>query len=195
MTLLQERVLVAALRLLEAPSGPVLADYPEDAPPVANDAGEGQVCPVSFAREVGENNLGALFEREVLELMPWNDLARERRGRTSVGLSGLPIAKTAGILAEFLGGAALARFDGSSAGETLKLLIEDVRTYYYEAAAARPGAPDAAAIHDWFWRDTAAGRAFLKLNELCTASDDKSLRRLTATSIVPRSVLRSAHDS
>ena len=29
----QRRVLVAALRLLEAPAGPVLADYPEDAPP------------------------------------------------------------------------------------------------------------------------------------------------------------------
>ena len=44
----QTRVLRAALQLLEALSGPVLADFPDDAPTAA-DAATPLVCPVSFA--------------------------------------------------------------------------------------------------------------------------------------------------
>jgi hypothetical protein len=44
----QTRVLRAALQLLEAASGPVLVDFPDDAPAVA-DAPTPLVCPVSFA--------------------------------------------------------------------------------------------------------------------------------------------------
>jgi hypothetical protein len=44
----QTRVLRAALQLLEAPSGPVVVDFPEDAPPVADDATP-LACPISFA--------------------------------------------------------------------------------------------------------------------------------------------------
>src|SRR5687768_14386820 len=77
----QERVLLAALRVLEAPSGPVLADYPEDAPQSTADDAAGQVCPVGFAKEVDGSDLGALLLREVEALAPWHDLARERRGR------------------------------------------------------------------------------------------------------------------
>src|SRR5262249_54573264 len=47
-TALQTRVLRAALALLEAPSGRVLVDFPDDAPTAA-DASTPPVCPVSFA--------------------------------------------------------------------------------------------------------------------------------------------------
>ena len=185
----QERVLMAVLRLLEAPSGPVLTDYPEDAPPAAADDGQGIACPVSFGRTEDENDPGALFLREVEELLPWHDLARERRGRTTVGLSGVTVAEAASRIVSFLQGNALTCFEGLTAGETLKLIYEDLRAYYHEAAAARPGAPDAGAIQNWFWRDTAAGRVFLALHRLCLASPDKSLRLLCATSLVPKAVL------
>ena len=83
----QTRVLIAALKLLEAPSGPVLADYAEDAPAVADDA-QGVACPVSFAQAARED-VGSAFVREVEELQPWHDRARERRGHSMVGLSRL----------------------------------------------------------------------------------------------------------
>ena len=187
----QERVLLAALRLLEAPSGPVLADYPEDAPRSSADDATGQACPVGFAREVDEHDVGAVFLREIEELAPWHDLARERRGRSAVGLSGEPVEKSASMLAAFLKGEVVPHRETLSPGEALKLACEDVRSYYYEAAAARPGNPDATAIQSWFWTETAAGRAFLALRERCLLAEDKSLQRLAATSIVPTAVLRS----
>src|SRR5688572_7498697 len=159
----QERVLLAALRLLEAPSGPVLADYPEDAPPAKAEDALGQVCPIGFAKEAlaDPGDLGSVFVREVEALAPWHDLACERRGRSAVGLSGIPVGQAAGMIAALLRGSPVAPFDGETLGQTLKLASEDVRAYYYEAAAARPGPPDAAAIQSWFWQDTAAGRVFL----------------------------------
>ncbi len=185
----QERVLLAALRLLEAPSGPVLADYAEDAPPTTADDAAPAVCPVGFASEA-HDDLGAVFLREVEALAPWHDLARERRGRSAVGLSGVPIDTAAGMLRAFLEGENVASAEGASLGQTLKLACEDVRTYYYEAAAARPGDPDANAIQAWFWNDTAAARVFLEFQKRCAASEDKSLVRLSATSIVPRAILQ-----
>jgi hypothetical protein len=121
--------------------------------------------------------------------MPWYDLARERRGRTNVGLSGIPLSDAARRISAFVHAGSKPSLNGLTAGESLKLLIEDVRTYYYEAAAARPGAPDAAAIQSWFWDETAGGRIFLAMQARCEASEDKSLQRLCATSIVPRAVM------
>jgi len=186
----QERVLLAALRLLEAPSGPVLADYPEDAPATTVDEAGGQVCPVGFGKQADGNDLGALFLSEVEALAPWHDLARERRGRSAVGLSGGTIEKAAGMLGAFLKGEPVSSTEGITLGQTLKLACEDVRTYYYEAAAARPGTPDARAVENWFWLETAAGRVMLALQKASALSEDKSVQRLSATSIVPRGVLQ-----
>lgn len=183
----QERVLIAALRLLEAPAGPVLVDYPEDAP--ACEETSGQVCPVSFAQEAQGDGLAPAFLREIEALQPWHDLARERRGRSTVGLSDMSIDEAARIVCDGANGGAISRPGATSAGEMLKLACEDVRAFYYEAAAARPGAPDAEAIQNWFWNDTAAGRVFLALHARCSASEDKSLQRLCATSLVPRAVM------
>jgi hypothetical protein len=185
----QERVLLAALRLLEASTGPVLVDFPEDAPPIAESDAAPLACPVTFASDNGGGDLAGAFQREVDELMSWYDLAHKRRGRTNVGLSGIPLPDAAQRIGAFVQTGASPALDGLNAGESLKLLIEDVRTYYYEAAAARPGAPDAGAIQRWFWDETAGGRIFLEAHARCAASADKSLQRLCATSIVPRAVL------
>lgn len=183
----QERVLLAALKLLEAPSGPVLADYPEDAPGSGDDA-QGVACPVSFV-QAADDDISSAFVREVEELRPWHDRARERRGRSMVGLSKLPAIDAANVIVRLLRDNRVAGIDGLNAGETIKLMCEDLRTYYYEAAAARPGAPNADAIQHWFWHDTAGGRVFLALHKKCLASADASLQKLCATSLVPRAVL------
>ena len=183
----QARVLTAALRLLEAPSGPVLADYPEDAP-ASDDEAQGVACPVSFAQAADSSPQAALV-REVEELQPWHDRARERRGHSMVGLSKLSPVAAAQALAQFLRDQTITSIDGLNTGETVKLVCEDLRTYYYEAAAARPGTPNADAIQNWFWRDTACGQAFLALYKICIASSDASLQKLQATSLVPRGVL------
>ncbi len=185
----QRCVLLAALRLLEAPAGPVLEDYPEDAPHPAEEEMQGVACPVSFERAVDTRDPGAELTQEIEELAPWHDLAEKRRARTTTGLSGMPMEKAAQFVASYLKSSPAPNLAGMSAGETLKIVCDDLRAYYYEAAAAQPGNPDAQAVLHWFWHDTAAGRAFLALQKICVASDDQSLQVLGGNSLVPRAIM------
>jgi hypothetical protein len=184
----QRRVLLAALRLLEATAGPVLADYAEDAPRPAAAESEGMACPVSFERAIDASDLGAALAREIGELAPWHDLAVKRRERTTTGLSRMTMDEAAQFINTYLKSSPAPNLDGMSAGETLKIICDDIRAYYYEAAAAQPGNPDAQAVLHWFWHDTAAGRAFLALQKICVASGDKSLQVLGGNSLVPRAI-------
>jgi len=186
----QRRVLLAVLRLLEASSGPVLVDYPEQAPPTAAEAMEGVACPVSFRAVALPDDLGAALAHEIEEIAPWYDLARERRGRTTVGASGVSVEDAARVVGSYLKGEAGERINGLSAGETLKLAYEDIRAYYFEAAGARPGGAQAHEILRWFWFKTAAGRAFAQLQKVCLASRDESAKLFASRSLVPNVIQR-----
>ena len=192
----QQRVLRAALRLLEAPAGPVLEDYAEEAPAPAAAETEGMACPVSFDRKIDADDLGAALAREIEELAPWHDLAAKRRERTMTGLSGMAMDEAARFVASYLKSSPAPSLKGMNAGETLKIVCDDLRAYYYEAAAAQPGNPDAHAVLHWFWHDTAAGRAFLALQKICLDSADPSLQVLGGNSLVPRAIVHAhAHAS
>jgi hypothetical protein len=201
----QRRVLLHLLRLFERASGPVLEDFPEDAPAAESDAESGFACPVSFAKAVDDRDPAAAMLGEIAQLAPWYDLALGRRGRTSFGISGLSIEDAARHAASYLNGASvptqgegrLAKtllppqgkgWDGGglTPGVQLKRACDDIKTYYYEAAAAQPGNLSPRAIDAWFWRETAAAKAFLALRQVCLESDDKSLKPLGQTSLVPR---------
>ena len=185
----QRRVLLAALHLLAAPAGPVLEDYPEEAPVPRTEESEGMACPVSFARKIDASDLGAALAREIEALAPWHDLAVKRRERTTTGLSGMTMDEAAQFVTSYLHSSPAPNLPGMSAGETLKLVCDDIRAYYYEAAAAQPGNPDAPAVLHWFWHDTAAGRAFLALQKVCVDSDDQTLQVLGGNSLVPRAIM------
>ena len=190
----QRRVLTAALNLLAVKAGPVLVDWMEDAPAVAGDTGP-LACPVTFSRAQGDD-LASKFLHEVDELAQWHDLARARRGRTTVGLSGLEMPAAARFVVSYLGAEPQAPWaEGLAAGEALKLACEDLRAYYHEAAAAQPGVPDAAAVRDWYWHDTAAGRVMRELQRVCLASEDPSLRLFGERSLVPRAVEHAVAES
>ncbi len=185
----QRCVLTAVLRLLEAPAGPVLEDYAEDAPAVTAAETEGIACPVSFERATDSNDLGAALVREIEELAPWHELAAKRRARTTTGLSGMTMDAAAQFVTSYLQSAPAAGLEGMNAGESLKIVCDDLRAYYYEAAAAKPGNPDAQTVLHWFWHDTAAGRAFLALQKICLESKDPSLKVLGGNSLVPRAIM------
>jgi hypothetical protein len=185
----QRKVLRAVLSLFERVAGPVLEDFPEDAP--ATDAPpEGFACPVSFAASgEEEGDLAGAMRREIAQLAPWYDLAIRRRGRTTVGISGMTVEAAAGHAAAYLDGAPRPpAMPGISAGVALKRACDDVKAYYYEAAAAQPGNRSAKAIDNWFWRETAAARVFLGIQQACQKSSDESLQPLGKLSLVPRSV-------
>ncbi|MBI3042274.1 MAG: hypothetical protein HYY78_05555 [Betaproteobacteria bacterium] len=185
----QRRVLSALLSLFERSAGPVLEDFPEDAP-ASGDQESGFACPVSFASMKAEaGGLAHALREEIARLAPWYDLARKRRGRTTVGVFGATVEEAARYVASCLDGATRPPpVAGLSAGLAVKRACDDVKAYYYEAVAAQPGNLAAKAIENWFWRETAAARAFLAIRDICLKSDDESLKPLGRLSLVPRFV-------
>jgi len=184
----QRNVLRFLLSLFERSAGPVLDDYPEDAP-MASEA-PSFACPVSFAsakaREVGL--AGAVLE-EVAELGPWYELARRRRGRTTVGVFGAGAEAATRHVLSYVKGSPEAPPDPAwSAGMAVKRACDDLKAYYYEAVAAQPGNIDARAIETWFWTETAAAQALLSIRDYCLKSSDESLKPLGKLSLIPRFV-------
>ncbi len=187
----QRKVLRALLNLFERTSGPVLEDFPEDAPATANlGAATGFACPVNFAKApVDDGDLAAAMQREIAQLAPWYDLAKKRRGRTTFGISGLSVENAARHAASYLAATPDAPYAaGLSAGLAVKRACDDVKAYYYEAAAAQPGNLVVNEIDDWFWHETAAAKVFLAIRQVCLKSADKSLQPLGKLGLVPRAV-------
>lgn len=185
----QRRVLASALGLLEAASGPVLADFPEDAPGGASDDYSGWVCPVNLAPPPASADAGeaAPVLAEIAKLRPWYQVGLERRGRTTVGVSGLAIEDAVTLLAGFLDDPAVASPRADLAlPQALKFASEDMRAWYLEAATAKPGPNASKVLNDWFWNETAAGALALKVAAACRRSDDAALKTLGQRSLVPR---------
>ena len=189
----QQRVLMEALRLLEAPEGPLLVDFTEEAPQGAarGDEGlEGWSCPIIMTSEAGKETdmelLLAAFKREVAELRPWYDLSLEERKRTGVVEFGPQSSSE--VLSSFLTGEKpLAGQEKFSLALALRLAAHDLKAFYFEAATARPGSasPSSGKFNRWFWQDTAAGRILKAVKERCMQESDESLKKTCAMLLVP----------
>lgn len=185
----QRRVLRALLSLFEGKRGPLLEDYPEDAPAESLESG-GFACPASFAGSAAaDRGLAEMLRDEVRQLASWHGLALRRRGRTTVGVFGPTVDAAVAHVASYLdGNPAPPPVEGMSAGTAVKRACDDIRAYYFEAAAAQPGNLSSAAIDHWFWSDTAAARALFAIRDICLQSSDPSLRPLGKMSLIPRAV-------
>lgn len=184
----QMRVLRALLGILDSPSGPVLRDYPEDAPgAAAADDASGWSCPVSFDRPPAEETLEVQVQREILQLRPWYDLALERRGRSTFGEAGLTIEQVADFLLAWASGP---RPDSPhaqlSSPQLLKLAAEELKVFYLEAVAAQPGSISGRRAADWFWGETAAARLLVALRQVCIDADEPNIRWMGRNLMVPR---------
>jgi hypothetical protein len=192
----QKRVLVALLKLLEAPEdkGPILIeDYPEDVPEV-----EGGVtvlsCPIDYGqiqdKPEGADQLETSFLREITAMRPWYDMAMAKRKRTTVGVSGIDLDSIGGFIYAFIKGETPEnpRQDVDLA-TTLKTAVEDLRAYYFEGVTTQPGQENASneALLNWFWYETVAGKVILELNKACKNSPNKSLNMLAERFPVPHS--------
>ncbi len=186
----QTRVLRAALELLEADAGPIIADFPDDAPVAVTDEElEGWACPVSFGAPADEDDdgIGALLQREIGHLAPWYDLAVERRGRTTVGVSGFEMEEAADYVLSFLDEPPESSpREGLTPGDVLKLACDDLKAFYFEAITAQPGAAGRQELEDWFWNETSLAKVFMELHPICLASDDHSMRGMGLHTLVPR---------
>ena len=184
----QHGVLRAALELLEAEAGPVLVDYDQklSGHQVEADA-EGWSCPISFGPldEAGANSLGAALQAEVDRLQPWFDLSVGRRGRTTVGASGLEVPDIVRLIAAIVEPNPTIESSAPSAN-LLKLATEDLKAFYFEAALAQPDGASSLDVQNWFWSETAAASILFRLRETLIDSDDAATQRFANWLLVPQ---------
>ena len=176
----QTRVVMAALDLLTADEGPVLADFPDDAPDALDDDGSGWACPVNLAPPADETDRGGLLaalERERARLIPWYEMAVRKRGGTAVRSSGLAIEAIAEFITAFLDGPPPANpRPDVPLYDVLVFACDDLRAYYIEAVTAQPGRATSAELTDWFWRETTAAKVMWALRARCRDSDEDDMR-------------------
>ncbi|MCA1784457.1 MAG: hypothetical protein LC657_00580 [Desulfobacteraceae bacterium] len=189
----QLQVIQAALALLEAPKGPVLADFPHDVPEKTDpseDSPDLPACPVSFAgpvtHETETEKLLAAFEQELSEFRSWYDIGLEKRGYSAV-IYFSPDAVLQ-VFSDFLSGNPLTLEENmSSPASALRFAAQDLTSIYFESVMFRPdmALPDDAAFTRWFWQKTAAGTVLKAVKEKCSASDDKALKMTGDMLLVP----------
>ena len=168
----QTDVLRATLGLLERDNGPVLEDYPNDAPA---GGGEPWACPVALpGGEAGDQEARLLREVELLQ--PWYEEAVRSRGRSAVGLSGVEgIDTIASFIAGFVSGEPGTLPEGASEEMPflLRFMADDIKAFYQEAATAQPGrSATSDALNDWLYKETTLGEVLYDLRDMLAASED-----------------------
>jgi hypothetical protein len=167
----QGRVLRAALAMLERTDGPLLVDYPENAPGEIDLSG--WACPIALAPPPQDTLLA-----EIDRLTTWYDRAVARRGRTTVGMSGLSMPAAGALVTQALVG-------DLPAAPPLKLAIDDLRAFYLEAASAFPDPGTARTRTAWFWDETTFGKSLLALQPRLAASGDRQHQILANLTLIP----------
>jgi len=187
----QSKVISAALRLLEAPSGPIIEDFPEEAP-ISKEPDTVWACPVALQTEnisPGDTDqLKEAFKAEIGQLLPWYDIAVKKRGRTTVGVSGLKIEEIGDFICTFLDGGMPQNINRDiPLAFAIKLAVDDLKAVYTEAVAAQPGGaiPGSLDLVNWFWNETVAGELLLKIKDIAVNSDDAGLQLFGKLLLVP----------
>lgn len=173
----QHQVLATALATLDAESGPVLADYPEDAGPI----GMPQASEVTASTN-GDSDKPRDAAGEITALRGYYERWQEQRGRTAVGVTGIPQRRFRGII-RFL--EAYAESDAADMDERpadvsvpqfVRYCADDLKAFCYEARMAqRPDASEAD-IHTWFWGETAVGALIDSITQRLNATGDAKLQ-------------------
>jgi hypothetical protein len=183
----QRRVLLAALALLERTDGPViLADFNED-PPGWQDTPDWRAPPLVETSDPLEtpDAWAAAFDAELSALLPLWRIAQTRFGRTTVGLSFQAPPAWPKFATRFLAGELPAVPELDTPALALRMLCDDIKALYGEAAQAEGPAPSAHQIDKWFWRQTVAGRLLVTLRAVAMASENNALKTVGGRFFVP----------
>ncbi|HTW52081.1 MAG TPA: hypothetical protein VL985_03370 [Stellaceae bacterium] len=188
----QKRVVLTALGMLVEDGGPVrIIDFPDDDPRARPDsAWQPPFMPVALANGSAES-LASRLEAEILLLQGAHRRWIEQHGRSTVGLTGLPIGDSARYVADWLRGKEPpSPRDGFSAPLILRFAVDDLKAFCLEAAAAGTAKPSSRQLTDWLWNATAIGVAIHALREMLQAHEDDRLRLIVSNFMVPAARVR-----
>ena len=171
----QHRVLKAALALLDEPGpGPILQDFAEDV------TGPDE----SPCREFPEKLSAESVIAEARSILPLWHAARARRGRTTVGISGLAPEAAVEYIHRYHAPEPMPNPKGMAPVSRARFAIDDIKAFYFEAALGAAYQPSSFQLNEWFWKQTLAGKMILDFQDAARLSDDRNLR-LIAFSLVP----------
>ena len=181
----QTDVLRSALGLLESAAEPTIVDYLRDAPDADGDAV--WACAVELPTpQVSE--LESSLRAEIDLLMPRYLEARQRRGRSTFGMSGAALDQMEQLISFIIAVA-----EGSSFNEIppaaqgpnwihpmpmlIRFVVEDLRAFYQEAVTSDDGSdpPTQHAMHTWIFESTALGRTIKQIAQLISDHEDPRL--------------------
>ncbi|HET7056729.1 MAG TPA: hypothetical protein VFI12_09720 [Thermomicrobiales bacterium] len=171
-------VLHRLLDLFAEPSGPVLRDYPIDAPArAAGDEPWSCELPLPPLEDAStpEDRLRVSFLQEIGLMRPWYEEALREHRRTAIGLSGLSpdrIDEAATFVAAWATGETPPLPDGVAGPElgALRFIADDLKSFYLEAASVQPGAGTAMSreLNAWLYHGTWFGQALYDVRDRLT---------------------------
>lgn len=161
----QQDVLLAAFDLLKAPTGPVISEFPHYISPTGSDA---LVC--ALPPRIDTDLHSAVDEAQALK--PAYDRARQKSGRTSMGMqiSAMQVPEALERFVRIVGGE---HWDevGFPPG-TMYGTVHDIRAYYEELASELATTPIGPwATEEWFYDGTEAGQLILEARRVMRDKD------------------------
>jgi len=138
--------------------------------------------------------LTAKFLEEIDLMRPWYNQSMENRKRTTVGVSGRTLESMGSYIAEFLDGGIPESESDASPASQFKLAIDDLKSYYFEAATAQPGQEkaDSDTLSDWFYQDTVAGNVLHAVKDAHKDTEDRTMRLITNILLIPKAHARTS---
>ena len=173
----QHRVMAASLALFDAPKGPVLEEFPDEAGPTE--------YPQASDKKGSQKALMEDAANEVTALRPFYERWVDGHGgRTAVGVCGIPQRRFRGMI-RFLQKYARGeeadideRHAGLAVPQYIRHCVDDLKAFYFEAKMAQKPAITEPELHIWFWGETAAGKLTSQLARVMTEADDPALQRV-----------------
>jgi len=186
----QHRVIAAALELLQAPSGPVLTDFPEDSPGVEGPQALPQASQVreeaaSLPASLPDRNPAHNPANEVTALRAFYERWVEKhQGRTGVGVSGIPQRRFRGMIHSLESFARGEEADlperpaETSLPQFIRYCVDDLKAFYYEARMEQHPQAAEPDLHCWFWGKTALGTLVTEIAARLNDTGDPALRAI-----------------
>jgi hypothetical protein len=173
----QRAVLRRAFSLLDASSGPVLDDYPDDEHP-DDEHSDGSPLQASMVHSNGPSI--DLATEVTLMRRYWEEQWMPVHGRTAIGLSGVAVPRLRAVvryLENYVEGKVAAPLDGrDDVALFVRHCVDDLRSLYTEARLASHPAEHTDDRARWLWGDTALGQFLPMLSAHMASSTDGDTR-------------------
>jgi hypothetical protein len=164
------------LSLLDEPgSEPVLKDYTEEASHLDGDLNW------NFPGKLDAES--AITEAD--SVLPIWQKAKNRLGRTTVGISGLPPEAAVEYIDRYLSPDPMLNPKGMAPVSRVRFAIDDIKAFYFEAALASGGLPSSYQLNEWFWKHTLSGKMILDFQDRARIADNKNLRLISGSLAPP----------